>query len=136
MARSGWNSLSDTYRRRLERAGISQAQYESGESLESARGHKHTPERPERAEKNPEKYKDYLANRNRLEKAVTAKKHGIFGESHKFRASRANKNVKKNPMTGKEVPLADLRLAAAADENQWLEWLAEDRERWGFLFYH
>ena len=136
MARSSFNSLSPAYRARLERAGITPAQYESGVSLESARGHKHTPERPERAEKNPGKYKDYLADRKRLEASVQAKKQGIFGDVHKFRANRSKNNVAKNPMTGKQVPLADLRLAASADHEQWLEWLDDDKERWGFLFYH
>jgi len=39
MARGLWGTLSDAYRRRLERGGISSADYESGASLSSARGH-------------------------------------------------------------------------------------------------
>lgn len=136
MPRSSWESLSPSYRARLERGGITRQDYLSGASLSGARGHKATPERPERAEKNPEKYKDYLANRGRLERAVMAKKEGIFGDHHKFRLNRANKNVKKNPVTGHRVPLADLRMAADADELQWQQWLHDDRERWAFLFYH
>lgn len=38
--RKGWNELSDAYRRRLERSGVSKTDYESGTSLKSARGHK------------------------------------------------------------------------------------------------
>jgi len=41
--RKGWAQLSDTYRKRLERNGITQQQYEAGQSLGSARGHKHPP---------------------------------------------------------------------------------------------
>jgi hypothetical protein len=39
MARGLWGTLSDAYRRRLERGGISPADYDSGASLSSARGH-------------------------------------------------------------------------------------------------
>jgi len=39
MARKGWDALSDTYRRRLERKGITQQAYVSGQSLHQARGH-------------------------------------------------------------------------------------------------
>lgn len=38
--RKGWETLSDKYRRRLERAGISRADYESGAPLHKGRGHK------------------------------------------------------------------------------------------------
>lgn len=37
-SRRGWDSLSEKYRRRLERNGITQQQYESGASLTAARG--------------------------------------------------------------------------------------------------
>lgn len=39
MARKGWDQLSDAYRKRLLRNGISQRDYDSGKSLGSARGH-------------------------------------------------------------------------------------------------
>lgn len=39
MARKGWDALSDNYRRRLQRKGISKSAYESGSSLHKARGH-------------------------------------------------------------------------------------------------
>ncbi|MGI8309036.1 hypothetical protein [Saccharopolyspora hattusasensis] len=59
--RKSWNSLSDAYRRRLERGGISRQAYESGASLSKARGHAATPERPADARRNPGRYADYLA---------------------------------------------------------------------------
>jgi hypothetical protein len=40
MARKGWDTLSDGYRRRLERGGVSRTAYESGSTLAKARGHK------------------------------------------------------------------------------------------------
>jgi hypothetical protein len=39
MARKGWDALSDAYRRRLQRQGISEQAYTSGQSLHAARGH-------------------------------------------------------------------------------------------------
>jgi hypothetical protein len=42
--RSGWNQLSDSYRNRLQKKGITESAYTSGKSLESARGHATTPE--------------------------------------------------------------------------------------------
>jgi len=39
MARKGWDALSETYRKRLQNKGISRSAYESGASLNLARGH-------------------------------------------------------------------------------------------------
>lgn len=47
--RKGWDDLSESYRKRLERAGINKKAYTNGSSLSDARGHRNTPERPERA---------------------------------------------------------------------------------------
>lgn len=43
--RKGWSELSDAYRGRLEQQGVTRQQYESGASLQAARGHSVTPER-------------------------------------------------------------------------------------------
>lgn len=58
-----WDSLSVAYQRRLLRAGIGQASYESGASLAAARGHAATPEHPERAVKRPELFPGYLTRK-------------------------------------------------------------------------
>lgn len=64
MARRSWDALSGPYKRRLERAGITQDIYESGAvSLSRARGHGATPEHPERAFRRPDKYGRYLRRR-------------------------------------------------------------------------
>lgn len=42
--RKGWNQLSDTYRKRLQNKGITESQYTGNASLETARGHRTTPE--------------------------------------------------------------------------------------------
>lgn len=39
MARKGWENLSESYRKRLGKAGISKSAYDSGASLQKARGH-------------------------------------------------------------------------------------------------
>jgi hypothetical protein len=68
--RNAWESLSDAYRRRLERGGIDRAGYERGESLKGARGHKpgQTPEHPSDLFKTPEQYTDYRERRQEREK--------------------------------------------------------------------
>lgn len=42
MAKKTWSELSDTYRRRLERGGITAEKHAAGESLQVARGHAST----------------------------------------------------------------------------------------------
>lgn len=61
--RRSWNSLSEAYRNRLSRSGITEAHYSSGASIKAARGHRITPERPKQAFRNPDLYSDYLRRR-------------------------------------------------------------------------
>jgi hypothetical protein len=63
--RKGWNQLSESYRKRLERAGINEKAYTNGSSLSDARGHRNTPERPERAYKGTKtsRYAEYRQKR-------------------------------------------------------------------------
>ena len=42
MARKGWEALSDSYRDRLTKGGVTRERYESGDSLAKARGHQST----------------------------------------------------------------------------------------------
>lgn len=63
-SRKGWQQLSPSYRARLQKAGITKSQYESGVSLSKARGHGQTPEHGIReAIRNPRKYQKYIAKR-------------------------------------------------------------------------
>lgn len=67
MARKGWDQLSDTYRERLERSGISRSDYSSGASLASARGHGSTPEKPLTSFENvPSQYQSYADLRREI----------------------------------------------------------------------
>lgn len=96
-----WNNLSPAYRARLQQAGITKGDYESGAPLAKARGHAKTPEHPQRAEtpNNRQKYKEYLQRRAALENQVIAKKQELFGNSPKFNASRSADKVKNQPMS-------------------------------------
>lgn len=62
-SRRPWAALSVAYQRRLERGGITQTAYESGAALTGARGHRATPEHPQRAEKNAARYLSYIRAR-------------------------------------------------------------------------
>jgi hypothetical protein len=68
--RREWSSLTPAYRRRLERAGITPEQFAEGVSRKAARGHAMTPERPQRAFRNPDKFSEYLRRRVQRGKEV------------------------------------------------------------------
>jgi len=80
MARN-WYALGDSTRTRYERAGITQAAYESGASLKAARGHAETPERPMEATRHPERYETYVSLRNDIREL----KRELYGTSPNFR---------------------------------------------------
>lgn len=62
--RRAWESLSENYRKRLSRNGITKRDYERGRNLSAARGHFATPEHGLRsAQKNPGKYGEYIRKR-------------------------------------------------------------------------
>lgn len=68
--RRPWDSLSPAYRRRLERSGVSQSQYDSGVPLTVARGHAKTPERPGRQDRRAD-YAAYRAKRTQPMRVIT-----------------------------------------------------------------
>lgn len=64
--RKGWQQLSPGYRARLEKNGITKAQYDAGKSLAKARGHSQTPEHGiKEAIRKPAKYRKYINKRTR-----------------------------------------------------------------------
>ena len=73
--RKGWEQLSDRYRARLERGGITRQDYEGNIPLDIARGHGATPEHGlDDAIKNPAKWADYIQeHRDELEPQHIAK---------------------------------------------------------------
>jgi hypothetical protein len=71
--RKGWGQLSEKYRARLTRAGISQSDYERGRSIAHGRGHLETPEHGKKqAIKHPERYRKYLAKQEPAPKGRSA----------------------------------------------------------------
>lgn len=127
--KKGWDSLSPGYRERLERKGLSKKDYEEATSLKKYRGHEHTPEKPDKY--NRDKYKEYDNARQKLEQDLFKKKQEIFGDSPKWNARKAQKNI-----TDKKVPIAQLRKAMAMTAEDWLEAIRDDPESWYFLGYH
>lgn len=58
-----WDRLSPAYKQRLLNHGYTLQDYLTGASRQSARGHARTPERPERAARNPARFPEYVAKR-------------------------------------------------------------------------
>lgn len=135
MARKSWSQLSPNVRKRYQSHGIGPREHARGVSLTAARGHAKTPERPERAARNPSKYPDYIANRSRLAAQVFAKKQRLFGDSHKWNASRARAAIGRNPATKRAPSIAHMNMFLAMNESDILDidWQDDD---WAFIFYH
>jgi hypothetical protein len=130
VAGRNWDGLSPAYRKRLERAGITKRAYESGVSLEKARGHASTPERPERAEKNPEKYRKYRDKKNDAIKYIQDFKRSKWAPPYQgvapWNEKRSEMAVRKDPETGKLRGVKDLQVIKAmvdiAKKDTWLGW--------------
>lgn len=128
MARKGWDALSPGYRARIEKSGMTRGEYEAGHSLQKARGHEKTPERPKQYD--AQKYKDYHAQRARLTREVERKKEQMFGQSPKWNAARSQTH-----MTEKPPSLAAMRWALNASDEDILDAIREDYETYSFLGY-
>ena len=74
MARGLWTALKDSYRNRLIKKGITESFYNSGGSLQAARGHGQTPEHPEDAFKGGKANEKYAAYRFRKAQKEAVKK--------------------------------------------------------------
>ena len=94
-----------------------------------ARGHGKTPEHPERAERAPIKYREYVNTRRDITARAFAKKKGMFGDVHKWNEERARKQIEK-------ASLPVLRKFLGMDEDDvWgeVDWT---ESYWSFLYYH
>ena len=156
MARRSWDDLSASYRRRLERGGLTQSSYENGASLESARGHAETPEHPGRALAHPERYRKYLRKRQRTG-GLPPRRIRVFNkitrelipylEDHyigQVRRPNFAWNVQRiqarlrspyNPETGEKwsVEAMDEFLAMNESDFDFIDWRDDE---WSFLWYH
>ena len=129
MARKGWEALSAAYRKRLEKSGISRADYEGGASIKKARGHGITPERP--IGYNPQQYPQYSQRRSSLERQVQARKEQVFGNSARWEAGRSMRAIREKPPS-----MALLRWALQASDEEIYDAVREDPETYRFLTYH
>jgi hypothetical protein len=70
-SRKGWHALSPGYRARLEKNGVTKAQYDAGKSIAKARGHSQTPEHGIReALRKPARFKKYIAKKAKKQKII------------------------------------------------------------------
>lgn len=143
-----WNSLSPGYQKRLKGAGITKRQYESGASLQKARGHSQTPEHPERAGPTPppgtpDKYKRYRDKIKNAVQYVQDFKKEKWGTRPKWNEKRSLMNVRKDPETGKMRGVKDLQVIKAmvgiAKEDGWVDWhgiIELDPDYESAFYYH
>lgn len=140
MARRNWDSLSDSYRSRLERSGISRSDYQSGQSLRAARGHATTPEHPGQGISRPE-FREYYRSEERaerhtqdLQRAVNAKIEDVFSEHHKYRGPAFS--IDDDPPAGKEPVDEDTLWAILDMDDAEIEWFATHSPMGWILWYH
>lgn len=129
MARKGWDQLSDAYRKRLEKGGISKTAYEGGASIKKARGHSKTPERP--IGYSPKQFPQYAQKRGSLERQVQQRKEELFGDSPRWNSQKSLRHIRERPPT-----LAKLRwMLDASPEDIW-DAIRQEPEENHFLTYH
>lgn len=135
-----WSALSTSYRARLQRKGVTQAQYESGVSLKAARGHAQTPESPAEYARHPDRFKRYRENRKGLVQRIQEKKDLLFGDRHKYDEKRSRRYVKEGDKENEILPptMKQLRFLDSLTLEEFDDWQYEHREDddWGFLWYH
>ena len=129
MARKGWDALSPAYRARIEKAGLTRADYEAGTSLTRARGHANTPERP--SSYDPAKYQKYNQERKRLIGLVEQRKQQVFGDRVRWDKGRSDRAIREKPPS-----LKLMRWALNASDEEIFDAIREDPETHRFLMYH
>lgn len=138
--RRDWNALSSAYRSRLQRAGITKAQYEAGANLNAARGHAHTPEKPEDAIHQPSRYQKYRANLKTLQNQAWEKKKRIFEGNFKWHEGRSRAWIYGGPENPKIPGTRLLRAFIDMPDDDVYEKASEAGfhldDDWTFLFYH
>lgn len=137
--RKGWENLSPAYRKRLERGGISAADYASGKSLSKARGHSKTPEHPtDKIDR--KRFRDYYDKRQQLMRDFIEKKDRLWGQyqnvlrkngSTRYNPKRSADNVRDGKMSNQQ-----LQWALEADEDELIDALSADPENFAFIGYH
>jgi len=137
-ARKPWRDLTAAYRKRLSKHGLTEKNYNTPEGArlrQTARGHGKTPEHPERANKQPARYREYLNKGEDELRQVMARKERLFGDRIKYRPRSSENATHRNPQTKQRPRLDYMRrfLRMTPDQVNLIDW--SDKE-WGFLFYH
>lgn len=121
MARKGWDSLSDNYRARLGRSGVTQSAYESGAPLTKARGH--TSAAKESYDRSVNKFvKDY-ADSYRRDRGDLKKRFKALGPTKGRQVMRSQRESQRLYESG-EIEKAKQR------------WEHRDRSLPDYLFYY
>lgn len=128
MARKGWNALSAGYKSRLQKAGISKQDYEKGHSIQAARGHAATPERPTQKSGS---FPVYQAERDRLTRRVVDLKQAYFGTKPVFNPRKAVARFKKDPPS-----MEALRRWTKLTKEEWIDAIRTDPSAGAYLGYH
>lgn len=138
--RKGWSELSDAYRKRLERGGLNKTSYERGDSIQKARGHASTPERPSDAYtlRGRARFRAYLERVGGLRKKMIDRKVQLFSNRFKWDEERSRTHIMEG---GTDIPKPGrMQLQAALDmTDDEIEELLQDPnvdEQWRFLWYH
>jgi hypothetical protein len=129
MARKGWTQLTPAYRQRLEKAGITQSEYESGASIRAARGHQHTPERPTAG--TPQTFPKYFQERQRLYLNLERRKLEVFGQSDRWDDSKSKMIIRKY-----HPSFRLMKWALTATDEEIYDALREQSEDFVWLGYH
>lgn len=150
--RRGWELLSEKYRSRLIKGGMTKARYEAGESLKSVRGHKATPENKRELEKHPEKFKEYNERRNEQRRErnsligrVIVKKRKAFEFALRFDEANSREFVRhpkrmkfKINVDVKPPTMAQLRMVDKMTVDELIDFQYEVKveDDWRMLWYH
>lgn len=129
MARKGWQSLSDAYRKRLQKAGISESDYAGGASIKSARGHAATPERP--IGYNAKAFPQYSQRRGSLEQQVQQRKEELFGDRPRWNSTKSLMHIRTKPPT-----FAQMRWFLAAEPDEVWDAIRQDYEGHSWIGYN
>lgn len=126
--RKGWDSLSDGYRERFEKKGLTREDYESGRPIKAARGHEHTPERP--TSYKASEFPKYAAERERLTNELQRKKEEYFGGSKRWNRAISDRHIREKPPS-----MSKLRWSLEVTLDEWLDAIREDYEAYHYLGY-
>jgi hypothetical protein len=140
-----WETLSESYRARLQKGGITKSKYEAGESLKAARGHATTPENSREYQRNPGRFKEYRERRKSIIDRVVAKKKEAFEWTIRWNEENSGDFVrnpiklkKKYGLDVKRATMARLKAIDAMTVEQLVDAQYEKRQDddWRFLWYH